>query len=251
MVKGLNEFREHFKEHSSAFVIIGGTACSLLFDEAGIEFRATRDIDIVLLSDKPDEKFAGTFWKFIKKGRYSNLQKSTGKSIYYRFYDPEIEDFPYMLEIFFCVKGFEDPNISDALVPVPFEYSSDLSAIMLNSDYYKFLTDGIIECDGLQLAEPARLISLKMKAFLDMTERKKAGDKIDSKDIKKHRNDVFRLYQLLESGMTADVPVSIYNDIILFLELMKNQDIDLKQLGLGQASYPDVIEALKETYRKQ
>lgn len=32
-----------------------------------------------------------------------------------------------------------------------------------------------------------------MKAWLDLSERKAAGEDIDSKNIKKHKNDVFRL----------------------------------------------------------
>ena len=36
-----------------------------------------------------------------------------------------------------------------------------------------------------------QLIALKARAWLDLTEREKRGEKIDSKTIKKHKNDVF------------------------------------------------------------
>ena len=48
MVRGLDVFREHFAGHADQFVLIGGTAATLAMEEAGLEFRATKDLDIVL-----------------------------------------------------------------------------------------------------------------------------------------------------------------------------------------------------------
>ena len=48
MVPGLNRFREHFAGHEAHYAVIGGSACSLIFEEAGLDFRATQDIDMVL-----------------------------------------------------------------------------------------------------------------------------------------------------------------------------------------------------------
>ena len=48
MVKGLAKFREQFRSHAGQYVLIGGAACDLLMEEAGLEFRATKDLDIVL-----------------------------------------------------------------------------------------------------------------------------------------------------------------------------------------------------------
>lgn len=72
----------------------------LLWMKAGLEFRATKDLDIVLCLEALDAEFAKVFWDFIKLGRYKNTQKSTGKKLFYRFYDPEDDTFPYMLELF-------------------------------------------------------------------------------------------------------------------------------------------------------
>ncbi len=43
MVRGLDVFREHFAGHADQFVLIGGTAASLALEEAGLDFRATKD----------------------------------------------------------------------------------------------------------------------------------------------------------------------------------------------------------------
>ncbi len=48
MVKGLELFKNHFQNYSDQYVLIGGTACTILMDRAGLEFRATRDLDMVL-----------------------------------------------------------------------------------------------------------------------------------------------------------------------------------------------------------
>ncbi len=54
MVVGLPRFEEHFKKFQDCFVIIGGTACSILFGEENLKFRATKDIDMVLILEGRD-----------------------------------------------------------------------------------------------------------------------------------------------------------------------------------------------------
>ena len=39
MVKGIETFENFFRDFSQEYVLIGGTACDLLMEEAGIEFR--------------------------------------------------------------------------------------------------------------------------------------------------------------------------------------------------------------------
>ena len=58
MIRGIDRFRESFESFSDCYVIIGGTACDALMDEAGIDFRATKDIDIVLLIEDINADFA-------------------------------------------------------------------------------------------------------------------------------------------------------------------------------------------------
>lgn len=49
MVKGIERFREWFEAYEDQYTIIGGTACDLLMDNEGLSFRATKDIDLVLI----------------------------------------------------------------------------------------------------------------------------------------------------------------------------------------------------------
>ena len=49
MVTGFESFRAHFQGYEDCYTIIGGTACDILMSEAALPFRATRDIDMILL----------------------------------------------------------------------------------------------------------------------------------------------------------------------------------------------------------
>ena len=44
----IDKFKERFAGHDGEYVLIGGGACDLLFGEAGQDFRATKDLDLVL-----------------------------------------------------------------------------------------------------------------------------------------------------------------------------------------------------------
>ncbi len=81
MVRGLDVFREHFAGHADQFVLIGGTAATLAMQEAGLEFRATRDLDIVLPIEALSPTFGEVFWSFVEAGGYEIRQASDTKNI--------------------------------------------------------------------------------------------------------------------------------------------------------------------------
>lgn len=49
MVNGFLKFKEKFQGYENQYVIIGGTACDLIMENEELPFRATKDIDIVLI----------------------------------------------------------------------------------------------------------------------------------------------------------------------------------------------------------
>ena len=51
MVNGINSFRDKFKDYADCYTVIGGTACDILMTEADNNFRATKDIDMILILD--------------------------------------------------------------------------------------------------------------------------------------------------------------------------------------------------------
>ena len=83
MVRGLDIFREYFARHADQFVLIGGTAATLAMEEAGLEFRATKDLDIVLHIEALNSAFGSVFWSFIEAGGYEVRQANdTGKPVF-------------------------------------------------------------------------------------------------------------------------------------------------------------------------
>ena len=100
MIKGLDKFREHFSGFGDRYVLIGGAASDLVMGKVGVDFRATKDLDIVLCVEALDASFAEAFWAFVKAGGYQNQQRSSDKKIFYRFNDPKDASYPFMLELF-------------------------------------------------------------------------------------------------------------------------------------------------------
>ena len=64
-INGLNKFRDFFKEYNNNYNLIGGTACAIIFDEIGEDFRATKDLDIVLIVENINIEFGKKLWEFI------------------------------------------------------------------------------------------------------------------------------------------------------------------------------------------
>lgn len=249
MVRGLDFFRDHFKAHEDKYVLIGGTACDIAMSRMGFDFRATKDLDIVLIVEALDTDFFNTFWDFVTKGKYKNKQKSTDRKQFYRFYDPEIKTFPYMLELF-----SRKPNVLNIptgvhLTPIPIdEEVLSLSAILMERDYYDFIQNGKTIKDNLSVITEEYLIPLKARAYLDLSERKSEGESIDSKDIKKHKNDVFRLYQLLSPEKNIVLHKTIAKDMRLFMDTVIKESPDLKNLGIKNTTIEEVIKNLKKIY---
>lgn len=250
MVRGLDRFKAHFEPFTDRYVLIGGTACSIAMEEVGLEFRATRDLDIVLCVEALDGDFVKAFWEFIRNGNYVIQEKSTGKKQFYRFKNPEDGSYPVMLELFSRVPDALNIGDDSHLTPIPMdEEVSSLSAILLDDDYYHFVHAGKQEIDGLPVVGPTHLIPLKAKAWLDLTKRREAGETIDEKDIKKHKNDVFRLYQIVDPKTSIALPASIVEDLRRFLgEMGDGQNVDLKNLGLRSRSQDEVLGDLRAIY---
>ena len=208
MVKGIERFRQHFRGYDDAFVIIGGAACDAWLSSRGTSFRPTRDLDVVLVVEALNDAFIARWWSFVKAGRYRKRERADGKRIYYRFQHPEETDYPAMLELFSRPPRSVSLEAGAQVTPIPAgEDVSSLSAIILDDDYYRLIMGRREMQDGLPMVGPACLIPLKMRAWLDLSRRSAEGERVDAGDIRKHRNDVFRLAMYLP-GTPSDDPVA-------------------------------------------
>lgn len=250
MIMGIDKFKEHFKGFAEHYVLIGGAASALVMEDAGVDFRATKDLDIVLCVEVLDKEFANAFWEFVKAGGYQNQQRSTGKKIFYRFNEPEDKSYPFMLELFSRTPDMLVLGDDSKLTPIPVDEDVDsLSAILLDEDYYQFLHRHKVKIDGVQVVTQACLIPLKAKAWLDLTMRKDSGEKIDSKKIKKQKNDIFRLFQIISPESRIDLPDTISRDMQQYLDAISEEpDLDLKPFGLKGLSVLDLVRTLRQIY---
>lgn len=164
MVKGLEIFREHFRRFADRHVLIGGAACDLAMARAGLPFRATKYLDIVLYVEALDGVFVHAFWQFVRAGGYEVQQKSTGEKQCYRFQKPANADYPFMLESFSRQPDVLQVAEGSHLPPLPVEQDAfSLSAILLDNDDYNFIRAGRQEIDSLPRVGTPQLIALKAR----------------------------------------------------------------------------------------
>lgn len=249
MVTGFTKFKEKFQGFENQYVVIGGTACDLLMENEDMTFRATKDVDIVLIVESITAEFGKAFWEYIKEAEYEHKNKSTGNTQFYRFTSPKSKEYPFMIEIFSKKPEFMALDESAVLTPLPIDDEiSSLSAILLNDAYYDLLKDGQVILDGIPVSKEVCLIPFKAKAWIDLNERKGNGEAVDSKNIKKHKNDVFRLGQLLTAESRQALGEDIANDMKHFLNEMEKENVDLKALGVRGFSQESMISLLKNCY---
>ncbi len=69
---------------------------------------------------------------------------------------------------------------------------------------------------------------------------------MDGKNIRKHKNDVFRLTELLNRNRDEAVNVSraVLADIRKFINCMRDEPVDLKQLGIRDREKEDILDEL-------
>lgn len=247
MVKGLDKFREYFADFSEQYVLIGGAACDISFEEGGADFRATKDLDIVLVVEALTKEFGQRFWEFVRNGGYQHRARSNGSPQFYRFEKPENKEFPKMIELFARTDAVLYPDA--ALIPLHIDDAvSSLSAILLNQEYYQLLMRGRKVIDGVSVLSASYLIPFKAKAWLDLNDKRNAGMHVDSRDIKKHRNDVLRIAAELLLEDKVELPETVKEDMLLFTKSIQDDSLDLKTLGLPNVKLKDLIELLREIY---
>ena len=182
-----------------------------------LAFRATKDIDIVLIAESITAEIGRQFWEYVKEAGYEHLNKSTGNDA--------------------------------VLTPLPIDDEiSSLSAILLNESYYELLKTGQMMIDGIPVLSPTCLIPFKAKAWLDLKERRFNGEKIDSKNIKKHKNDVFRLAQLITADTRKLLSSEVAEDMTKFLSEITDEQVDLKSLGIRGTEKQKMLDMLYQCY---
>jgi hypothetical protein len=252
MVVGLSIFKDFFKDHQDTYLIIGGTACDFLIEDAGFEPRATDDIDMVLIVEALSPEFVKRFWEFIREGGYEIKQVHEEKRNCYRFCEPTNKEFPKQVELFSKVPDAINHNGEFHLTPIPtIDGVSNLSAILLNEDYYEFTVTHSEIREGVHYANIEAIICLKAFAYLDNKKRKEAGHNVKKIDVDKHKYDIFRMVFLLPGEIKFELSETIKVHMQEFVDTVKDnlptQDI-FKVNKFGTQDMERIFEKLKTIF---
>lgn len=199
---GFDHFCNYLKGLEEHYVIIGGGAASILMDDEGMEFRATKDVDLVILTRS--KELNARLLAYIADGGYKTREASKSEPRYYRFRYPENKDCPPMIEIFARNESSLELKDGQYIIPVKEDSAEQLSAILLDDEYFELIRSNLIKSEsGIPLINAIANICLKARAHRELLDRKQAGDKTaEEKTIQKHLKDIWRLGATLEGNET-------------------------------------------------
>ena len=128
--------------------------------------------------------------------------------------------------------------------------ASSLSAILLNDDFYQFMITGRRVVDGIGVLGAEYLIPFKMYAWINLLDRKRDGEHVNEKNLKKHKYDVFRLLQIVTADSKIESTGLVNESIHKFIDeisIVDESEVRLVQMGLPFDRVLGV-ELLKEIY---
>jgi hypothetical protein len=230
----IDQLRKQLTGFESFCVIIGGTACAILFEEINLEFRSTKDIDLVLIVEAMDQSAFVRIWRFLEDGGYLERKMTPGQVKRYRFSTPTQQDYPKIVELFTTIQIPHHDNLPIGIIQAPDDLFN-LSAILLNQEVYEYIRDQSAIHDGIRIAEAPELIVLKAVAYCDNKKRKALGENVKEEDIKKHVKDIVRLSEIVDPNQRVILPNGILSDsiteIINYLRTIQTINIDGRDIA--------------------
>jgi hypothetical protein len=255
---GIDKIREYLGGFNANYVIIGGTACNLNLEDADLQGRATKDIDMIVVCEAINPEYVRQFWAFMKAGGYKVCRINTTdgtKRNYYRFIEPTDSSFPAYIELFSRVPdGIQIPeNAHIVHINMDEEYLSSFSAIMMDDDYYHYAITHSREIGGIQVLDKDALIVLKAKAYMNNKKRKEEGQLVHQEDIEKHKKDIYRISFLFSGEERYEVSDNIKEELKAFIEDISVDAISTKAIakamGVAEVPMPDFVQKIKDLFQ--
>ncbi|GHT75566.1 hypothetical protein AGMMS50262_11220 [Bacteroidia bacterium] len=255
---GIDKIREYLGEFNANYVIIGGTACNLNLEDADLQGRATKDIDMIVVCEATNTEYVRQFWTFIKAGGYKVCQIDTKdgmKRSFFRFIEPTDVSFPAYIELFSRVPdGIQMPESVHIIhFNMEEEYLSSFSAILMDDDYYHYAVEHSREIEGIQVLDKDALIVLKAKAYLNNKKRKEEGQQVHQDDIDKHKKDIYRLSFLFSGEERYDVSDDIKATLTDFLAELQADPISTKAIakamGVVEVPMQDFVQKTENLFQ--
>lgn len=194
---GFDHFCSYLSGLENLYVIIGGGAASILMEDEGLEFRATKDVDLVVLSRS--EELNARILSYIKDGGYKTKEATEGSPRYYRFREPTKKECPVLVEVFARNELNLELQDGQYIIPIHDENVERLSAILLDDEYFEIIQKNLVTSQsGIPLINALANICLKARAHRELFDRKTSGDTtVDEKSVQKHLKDIWRLATVL------------------------------------------------------
>lgn len=255
---GIDKIRQYLGSFKSNYVVIGGTACNLNLEEANLQGRATKDIDMIVVCEAITTEYVNSFWRFIRAGGYElwqvKQQSGEDRKCFYRFINPSDKSFPAYIELFSRMPDSIQVPDNAHLVHIPTEeYLSSFSTILMDDAYYDYAINHSKEIDGIQVLDKDSLIVLKAKAYLNNLARKQSGQHVHQDDIDKHKKDIYRLSYLLVGDERYTVADDIKSDLRSFLGFLSEYPINTraiaKYMNLPELSQTEFISLITTIFR--
>ncbi|NEW61549.1 hypothetical protein GSY74_09665 [Sulfurovum sp. bin170] len=248
MIQGIASFTAYFEDFRDDYIVIGGLATAMNMHDLGFTFRATKDIDLVIIS-KDNEAFLKKLLNYIEEAGYKTRQRTVNESRHnlFRFLGSDDREFPEQIELF-AIHAEDSVMVTNQhIIPIQTPaYYSYLSAILLDRDYFALLVQHSSEIEGLHIASPEVLIPLKIHAYLNLSKEK-------SQDAKKHLKDIIKLSSLLDGETVVFLEGKPRVDMLEFMPILKEMEEDrivqlLESIGVTNLSKEDILEVVVFTY---
>ncbi|HEY0208802.1 hypothetical protein [Acerihabitans sp.] len=160
----------YMQQYADDYILIGGNACALNFENIGANFRATVDLDIVLITESTNDQFYGHLWDYIFEHGYEGkvYRGSNAGGSAYRFILPEdnrVPNVPAQIELFSRKPNYFDAALAERPHITPIKTGpgvSNFSAILLDDDVYKFIRSSRIPLKGIS--------TVNLECFSDLSQ---------------------------------------------------------------------------------
>ena len=77
---------------------------------------------------------------------------------------------------------------------------------------------------------------------------KAEGGHVNERDLKKHKNDVFRLFAIVDPQARIVVSDAVGKDLRDFIGAMEREPVDLRSLGIEGVALSDILSSLETIF---
>jgi hypothetical protein len=250
---GFDHFCGYLSGLEDQYVLIGGGAAAILMDEGGLDFRATKDVDLVVLTRS--DSLSQRLLAYVNEGGYKSIEATEKQPRYYRFQKPENKNCPSIIEIFARNELGLELKQDQYIIPIREAAAEKLSAILLDDEYFDLIQNNVMRTESnIPVINVVANICLKARAYRELAERRDAGDRsAEDKAIQKHLKDIWRLAVNLTGEETISLSVTPLKDLTMAigkLDLLSAETFKQVMEKTPGANKPMLMSTLKKVFLK-